>query len=75
MEVYHELEFVGSSDRTPIQPEANPIQGGDVRLHQLEDFGGIAAMRSVAFSVHQSPQLTGNLPAQARADQTPFDPE
>jgi hypothetical protein len=55
----------GSLDRTPVQPEANPIQDGDVGTHEVEDFGGVGAVAPVAFDVYQTPQLVAGLPLQA----------
>jgi hypothetical protein len=61
--------------QTLHQLGTNPVQNGDVSLHQLEDFAGVAAVRAAAFDVDHAAQLVASLPPQAFADQTSFDPK
>ena len=60
---------------TPQYFGADPVQRGDVGAHEVEDFGGVEAVRAVAFEIDEPPQLIPGRPAQSRADEAALDPE
>jgi hypothetical protein len=58
--------------QTPVQLGTNPVQDRDVVPHEVQNFGGIAAVWSGAFCINHAPQLVGGLPPQTVANTTTF---